>query len=112
MKHPGAAVPLIVPSLAKPRPAGNTEGAVCPGNNASDQVYGGVPPVAWSLVLYGVPVTALGKLPVVTVRGEGGGGGGPELLPPPQPENVSEVNTVATSKQQFVRRRFTSFVAP
>ncbi len=102
-------MPLMVPSLTKARPAGRTEAAVCPGNSASVQVYGGVPPVAWSFVVYGVIVTALGRLVVVTVNGVTGPP--PPVLPPPQPRSVSAGNKVAASKHHLVAGPVTSFGA-
>ena len=49
---------------------------------------------------------------MVIANAGGGGGGGPEALPPPQPENANNDKTVATSRQRFVCKPLTPFVAP
>ena len=53
-------VPLIVPFLLKPRPAGNAP-------EVTVHEYGVVPPVAVSVVEYGVPTVPLGSVDVLII---------------------------------------------
>ena len=56
-------VPVIAPAALRLKPGGGMPVAIA-------HVYGAVPPAACSVWLYGVPITPLGRLVVVTVSAE------------------------------------------
>ncbi len=58
-------VPEITPALLKLNPAGKLPAVTA-------QLYGGTPPVAWSVWLYAVPIVAGARDVVVMVNGGGG----------------------------------------
>ena len=60
-----AGVPLITPATDNVKPAGNAP-------DATDQEYGGVPPVAAKACKYALPTVAAGKGDAVVIESGGG----------------------------------------
>ena len=60
-----AGVPLITPATDNVKPAGNAP-------DATDQEYGGVPPVAAKACKYALPTVAAGKDDAVVIESGGG----------------------------------------
>ena len=90
---PSTGVPLMAPLV----PLSSSPGGSVPA--VSDQVYGGVPPLAASSTLYASPTWASGSA-LVVIDSAAGGGGSPE---PPEPPPEQAVSSSATRDASVAR---------